>query len=92
MPAAGEDAKSLTNVWKKIDEQQLFNELEDEYGFPRATFSSLVQRMLEFIEDNYGNISEYISTLRKNDRPILSSIKHAFKGEPFIPTVAQVSC
>ncbi|MDO8872973.1 MAG: hypothetical protein Q7V05_09630, partial [Methanoregula sp.] len=24
MPAAGEDTKSLTNVWKKTNEQQLF--------------------------------------------------------------------
>lgn len=56
MPAAGEDTKSLTNVWKKTNEQQLFNELEDEYGFPRATCRSLVQLMHEFIEDNYGNL------------------------------------
>ena len=56
MPAAGEDTKSLTTVWKKTNEQQLFNELEDEYGFPRATCRSLVQLMHEFIEDNYGNL------------------------------------
>ena len=52
----GEDTQSLTNVWKKTNEQQLFNELEDEYGFPRATCRSLVQLMHEFIEDNYGNL------------------------------------
>jgi hypothetical protein len=56
MPAAGEDTKSLPNVWKKTNEQQLFKELEDEYGFPRATCRSLVQLMHEFIEDNYGNL------------------------------------
>jgi len=33
MPATGEDTKSLMNVWKKTNEQQLFNEMEDEYGF-----------------------------------------------------------
>jgi len=36
IPAAGKDTKSLTTVWKKTNEQQLFNELEDEYGFPRS--------------------------------------------------------
>ena len=39
----GEDTQSLTNVWKKTNEQQLFNELEDEYGFPWATCCSLVR-------------------------------------------------
>jgi hypothetical protein len=56
MPSAGEDTKSLTNVWRKTNEQQLFNELENEYGFPRATCRSLVQLMHEFVEDNYGNL------------------------------------
>ena len=56
MPAAGEDTKSLTNVWKKTNEQQLFNELETEYGFSPATSRSLVQLMHEFVDDNYGNL------------------------------------
>jgi hypothetical protein len=52
MPAAGEESKPLTNVWRKTNEQQLFNELVDEYGFPKATCRSLVQLMHEFDEDN----------------------------------------
>ena len=56
MPAAGEDTKSLTNTRKKTNKQQLYNELEDEYGFPPATCHSLVQLMNEFVEDNYGNL------------------------------------
>jgi ABC-type microcin C transport system permease subunit YejB len=63
MAAAGEDTKSLTNVWKKTNEQQLFNELEDEYGFPRATCRSLVQLMHEFIEDNYGNLRTHLEEI-----------------------------
>ncbi|MEI6842153.1 MAG: PEGA domain-containing protein [Methanomicrobiales archaeon] len=56
MPAAGEDTKSLTNTREKTNKQQLYNELEDEYGFPPATCHSLVQLMNEFVEDNYGNL------------------------------------
>lgn len=56
MPSAGEDTKSLKNVWKKTNEQQLFNELETEYGFSPAMCRSLVQLMHEFVEDNYGNL------------------------------------
>ena len=44
------------SVWIKTAEQQLFYELETEYGFPRATCRSLVQLMQEFIEQNYGNL------------------------------------
>jgi len=36
-------------------------------------------------------IRGYISTVRKNDRPVLASIKDAFNGEPFIPSAALVS-
>ena len=56
MPGAGEDTKSLANTWKKTNEQQLFTELETEYGFSPATSRSLVQLMHEFVEDNYGNL------------------------------------
>ncbi|HWR27613.1 MAG TPA: hypothetical protein VN377_04145 [Candidatus Thermoplasmatota archaeon] len=38
MPAAGQESKSQTNVWRKTIEQQLFNELEDECGFAKATW------------------------------------------------------
>jgi transposase len=41
--------------------------------------------------DWFCRIRGYISTVRKNDRPVLASIKDAFKGTPFIPAVAQVS-
>lgn len=43
---------------EKTSEQQLFHELETEYGFPRSTCRSLVQLMHEFIEQNYGNQRE----------------------------------
>jgi len=33
MPSAGEDTKSLKEVWRKTNEQQLFNELETESVF-----------------------------------------------------------
>jgi hypothetical protein len=56
MPGAGEDTKSLANTWKKTNEQQLFNELETEYGFSPATSRSLIQLMHEFVEENYGNL------------------------------------
>lgn len=52
------EIENLKNAWKKTSEQQLFNELETEYGFPRATCRSLVQLMHEFIEQNYGNQRE----------------------------------
>jgi len=52
MPAAGEDTNSLTNVWKKTNEQQLFIELEGEYRVSPATSRSLVQLMHEFVDDN----------------------------------------
>jgi len=41
--------------------------------------------------DWFCRIRGYISTVRKNDRPVLASIKDAFKGEPFIPSAALVS-
>ena len=43
---------------EKTSEQQLFHELETEYGFPGATCRSLVQLMHEFIGQNYGNQRE----------------------------------
>ena len=52
------EIENLKSAWKKTSEQQLFNELETEYGFPRATCRSLVQLMHEFIEQNYGNQRE----------------------------------
>jgi hypothetical protein len=48
----------LRSVWVKTAEQQLFHELEVEYGFPRATCRSLVQLMHEFIDQNYGNLRD----------------------------------
>ena len=51
-----EQKTEFRNVWIKTAEQQLFHELETEYGFPRATCRSLVQLMQEFIEQNYGNL------------------------------------
>lgn len=48
----------LKSVWIKTAEQQLFHELEVEYGFPRATCRSLVQLMHEFIDQNYGNLRD----------------------------------
>ena len=41
----------------------VFFELEDSYGFPRATCRSHVQFMYESMEDNYGNL--------RNDNPII---------------------
>ncbi|MCE8423382.1 MAG: hypothetical protein J5U16_05565, partial [Candidatus Methanoperedens sp.] len=52
------EIENLKSAWKKTSEQQLFHELESEYGFPRATCRSLVQLMREFIEQNYGNQRE----------------------------------
>jgi hypothetical protein len=51
-----EQRAEFRNVWIKTAEQQLFHELETEYGFPRAICRSLVQLMQEFIEENYGNL------------------------------------
>jgi len=56
MPSAGEDSKSLTNAWRKTNEQQLFSDLETDYGFSKAICRSLVQLMHEHIETNYGNL------------------------------------
>lgn len=56
MPAAEEDTKSLVNAWRKTNEQQLFADLEKDYGFSRALCRSLVQLMHEHIESNYGNL------------------------------------
>ncbi len=56
MPNAGEDTKALTNAWRKTNEQQLFTELETDYGFSKALCRSLVQLMHEHIEANYGNL------------------------------------
>lgn len=38
--------------------------------------------------DWFCRIRGYISTIRKNDRPVLASIKDAFEGIPFIPSVS----
>jgi Protein of unknown function (DUF1670) len=56
MPAAGTDTKSLTNAWKKTNEQELFNNLKIDYGFSQALARSLVQLMHEHIETNYGHL------------------------------------
>ena len=53
-----DEIANLKSAWKKTSEQQLFHELEIEYGFPRATCRSLVQLMHEFIGQNYGNQRE----------------------------------
>src|SRR5450756_1773181 len=53
-----DEIANLKSAWKKTSEQQLFHELETEYGFPRATCRSLVQLMHEFIGQNYGNQRE----------------------------------
>jgi hypothetical protein len=55
-PAAGTDTKSLTNAWKKTNEQELFNNLKMDYGFSQALARSLVQLMHDHIETNYGNL------------------------------------
>ena len=56
MPAAGTDTKSLSNAWKKTNEQELFNNLKIDYGFSQALARSLVQLMHEHIETSYGNL------------------------------------
>jgi len=38
--------------------------------------------------DWFCRIRGYISTVRKNDRPVLASIKDAFDGDPFVPSAA----
>jgi len=58
MPAAGIDSKSLTNAWKKTNEQELFNQLKTDYGFSQALSRSLVQLMHDHIETNYDNLRE----------------------------------
>jgi hypothetical protein len=45
MPAAGIDSKSLTNAWRKTNEQELFNQLKTDYGFSQALSKSQVQLM-----------------------------------------------
>ena len=40
----------------------------------------------------FCRIRGYISTVRKNDKPVLASIHDAFVGKPFIPDVALVEC
>ncbi len=45
-----DEIKDLKSAWKKTSEQQLFHELETEYGFPRATCRSLVQLTLREIK------------------------------------------
>ena len=56
MPAAGMDTKSLTNAWKKTNEQKLFNNLKIDHGFSQALALSLVQLMHDHIETNYGHL------------------------------------
>jgi hypothetical protein len=58
METITDEIENLKSAWKNTSEQQLFHELETEYGFPRATCRSLVQLMHEFIEQNYGNQRE----------------------------------
>jgi len=58
MPAAGIDSKSLTNAWRKTNEQELFNQLKTDYGFSQALSRSLVQLMHDHIETNYDNLRE----------------------------------
>jgi hypothetical protein len=46
--------RTKTGITQRLDkeqQEQLFYELETEYGFPRATCRSLVQLMQEFIEE-----------------------------------------
>jgi hypothetical protein len=81
MPAAGEDSRSRTNLWKKTNEQQLFNELETEYGFSPAKSRSLVQFIHAFVDNNYGNL--------RNDN---HSIYHAVSSDepPGKPMTKQI--
>jgi hypothetical protein len=79
MPAAEEDTKSLTNAWRKTNEQQLFTELETDYGFSRAISRSLVHLMHEHIEANYGNLrndSQIIYHAVSADEPPGKSLDH----------------
>ena len=79
MPAAEEDTKSLTNAWRKTNEQQLFTELETDYGFSRAMSRSLVHLMHEHIEANYGNLrndSQIIYHAVSADEPPGKSLDH----------------
>jgi hypothetical protein len=51
-----QDTKNLKIVWIKTNEQQLFHQLEEEYGFSKAVCRSLFHLMNEFIDKNYGNL------------------------------------
>jgi len=53
MPAAGTDTKSLSNAWRKTNEQEFSNSLKIEYGFSPALARSLVQLMHEHIETKF---------------------------------------
>lgn len=56
MPTAHEDPSTLTNAWRKTNEQQLFTELKNDYGFSTAISRSLIHLLHEHIEENYGNL------------------------------------
>jgi len=73
-----QDTKSLKSVWIKTNEQQLFHQLEEEYGFSKAICRSLVQLMNEFIEENYGNLrsdTQIIYHAVHKDEPAGKSLK-----------------
>jgi len=40
--------------WVRTAQQRLFQTLEDDYGFPRATCRSLVNLMWDFLNETYG--------------------------------------
>ena len=35
---------------------------------------------------NFCRVRGFISTVKKHDRPVLSELRRAFEGEPFMPT------
>jgi len=79
MPAAEDDTKSLNNAWRKTNEQQLFTELEADYGFSKAICRSLVHLMHEHIEVNYGNLrndNQLIYHAVSADEPPGKSLDH----------------
>jgi len=79
MPAAEEDTKSLNNAWRKTNEQQLFAELEADYGFSKAICRSLMHLMHEHIETNYGNLrndNQLIYHAVSADEPPGKSLDH----------------
>jgi len=79
MPAAEDDTKSLNNAWRKTNEQQLFTELETDYGFSKAICRSLVHLMHEHIEVNYGNLrndNQLIYHAVSADEPPGKSLDH----------------